>query len=167
MKIAFRLVAKEREWVISEILKNSKDPLRCCLLWWGFTFYWKGTSKVKRTGECECLPRVEECNTVYHLFVLRVYACVDWWVFAECVFLWCLVSSACNPISLTKQNNNAFTTWIFRSGTCALFSVRVDLFQGLHSAAAQTTGKHLKCFPINLTKTITRDAPFTMYPYAY
>lgn len=28
--IAFHLVAEERQWVISDILEDSKDPLHCC-----------------------------------------------------------------------------------------------------------------------------------------
>lgn len=143
MKIAFHFTAKERQWVITEILKNSKDPLHCCLLWWDFTFYWKDTSKVKRTGENVCASGTGECDAVYHPSELSECTLVLMDEYLQKVCFFCGVECLLNAIVfLTLNKNNIVSvTRVFQSETCAMSFCTCRPFpKGSHNAAARTTG---------------------------
>lgn len=113
----------------------------------------KDTSKVKRTGENVCASRVGGCNAVYHRCERSC-----WLMSVSQHVCFCGVRSVPpdnlgNPISHTKQNNGAFTTWILHSTTCMPFSARVSTFSNV-CTVVPFKQQGPKCFPINLTKTI-------------
>ena len=85
--ITFHLVGEERQGVISENLKNSKEPARLLLPHCDgiicFTVRYC-QEKYRKCLECG----VEGCVSL----CIRDYACLDWLVFAPCVFLHAIVS---------------------------------------------------------------------------
>lgn len=116
----------------------------------------KDTSKVKRTGEnvCVCLES-GRCNTVYHLCVLWE-GCVDWWVFAVCVFFWCpqhaILSLIQNTITQCSPHES-FTVRHRHYFVCGHVLFPVDLSPRFTRCRCSNNREAFrKCFPINLTK---------------
>lgn len=142
-------MAEEREWVFSEVLKNSKDPLHCCLLWWNYTFLLKDTSKVERIVEHVCAWRVGVVTLCVICVCFEKAVLIDEYLQHVCVVVLSVLYCTCSPISHTEQKKTlcssykSFTVRHMHYFLCGHVFCCVDLFQGLHSAAVQTTGKQV------------------------
>lgn len=140
MKIAFHLVAEEeRQWVISEILKDSKDPLQCCCD--GIIHFSEGYiqgEENRRKCVCVCASRVGGCKAAYHYVCFeRVRLCWLMSICSVCVSVECPVHAILfliqNKITQSSPHQSFTVRHVHYFSVCRPFP---------QACPVQTTGKN-------------------------